>query len=747
MLSLMIWVATLPALNTNLSSPTQNPRHEPFSEPWIDFKASPEEHTPARANQRERDANDGNRSFGRQETPTLPRPQNFSDCRDASYTEELAELDGRHFHDSEHVVQNLSTSTGKVLPPIPTEDSTQEEPPELPPRNSSDVENPPPKPPRPEKTEIEFAEASQSAKVVVSEQQQAKAKQQRSETYEIRLVNWFDSSSTVNPRRVPIMVQNANGPCPLLALVNALVLSTPYGVTTALIETLRVREQVSLGLLLDAVIDELMSGRRGNAAQNLPDVSELYGFLINLHTGMNVNPRFVNPATQPVNLMDAPNTEQATIPLESRRPGGFEDTKAMKLYSTFAISLIHGWLPRRNHPVCAALERSAKTYEDAQSLMFVEEELESKMKSGGLDEEEQRLLEDVASIKYFLNTSPTQLTDYGLDTISETLAPGAVVILFRNDHFSTLYKFPRTGQIFTLVTDTGYAGHDEVVWESLVDVSGEGSEFFSGDFRPVGNSLASPNRAASAEEMGWTTVSRNGGNGRARNVLPASGSPDSSNRAVSATNAFSSLSIDSKEPTQAPSTEQEDHDLALAMHLQEEEDDRQRQEEAARRREDELSKAFLDSQHPSGRRGGSGQSAENRPQLPLRGGGAKRAPVRKQPEPGEEAPPPSYEQAARGSPYQPVTASSPNFANTSQPQMGRPQRQSSACNQTGAAYASLLGSAGTANGSTRTGRRKNTATSPVVGRGVHPAALHGAPPAAVRRQQEDEGDKKECVVM
>jgi hypothetical protein len=56
---------------------------------------------------------------------------------------------------------------------------------------------------------------------------QTKTKRQRSETYQIKQINWHDASSTINPRRSPILIQNANGPCPLLALVNALIISTP----------------------------------------------------------------------------------------------------------------------------------------------------------------------------------------------------------------------------------------------------------------------------------------------------------------------------------------------------------------------------------------------------------------------------------------------------------------------------------------------------------------------------------------
>ena len=116
----------------------------------------------------------------------------------------------------------------------------------------------------------------------------------KTETYQVKNIQWQDGGSGSNMRTSPILVQNENGPCPLVALVNALTLTTPSDIpNTALVQTLRSREQVSLSLLLDAVFDELMSPRRTTSDDDLPDVSELYSFLQSLHTGMNVNPRFI----------------------------------------------------------------------------------------------------------------------------------------------------------------------------------------------------------------------------------------------------------------------------------------------------------------------------------------------------------------------------------------------------------------------------------------------------------------------
>ena len=429
--------------------------------------------------------------------------------------------------------------------------------PELPPRNSAEV--PPPPPPRPV---------------------------DKSETYQIKNINWHDATASQNPRTSPILVQNANGPCPLVALVNALTLTTPADKSnTALVETLRSREQVSLGLLLDAVFDELISERRTQPDVPLPDMTELYDFLKGLHTGMNVNPRFI-PTDEVIAAFKRTSlTHLNPTDRPDMIPGTFEHTREMALYSTFSIPLIHGWIPSKGDAVYDAFARQAASYEDAQNLLFREEELEEKLSSShheGLSTEEQQIYQDILTIKSFLSVSATQLTSFGLDVIRKSMKPGSVAILFRNDHFSTLYRHPQTLELFTLVTDAGYAGHAEVVWESLVDVNGESAEFFSGDFRLVGGAShdqPGPSRgrvpgswadvaASGADNDGWTTVQ--GRRGRNQAARPGSGGP--------------------------ADHEQEDRDLALALQLQEEENERHRAEQERRRRESLLSEQYIEQQ-------------------------------------------------------------------------------------------------------------------------------------------------------
>lgn len=406
----------------------------------------------------------------------------------------------------------------------------------------------------------------------------------KSETYQIKKISWHDATAPTNARQSPILVQNENGPCPLVALVNALILTTPTDIDTALVGTLRSREQVSLSLLLDAVFDELTSSRRAAERSELPDITELYAFLVGLHTGMNVNPRFIPTP----DVMEAFKRTSLTHLHPTQRgdliPGTFENTKEMALYSTFAIPLIHGWLPYTEEAAYGALKRHAASYEDAQKLLFREEELEEKLSNPeqkGLTEEEQNLYQDILHIKAFLDASATQLTRWGLEVITKAMKPGSIAILFRNDHFSTLYRHPKTLQILALVTDAGYANHAEVVWESIVDVKGENAEFLSGDFRSVGENgnLSTPGQADGSRKDGH----------------------------------------------EAPlvSHEQEDMDLALALQLQEEEEQRAREESARRRQESQLSEHFIEQQARSPGptpRGGHGPAPLGSPRSVKAGG-------------------------------------------------------------------------------------------------------------------------------
>lgn len=261
--------------------------------------------------------------------------------------------------------------------------------------------------------------------------------------------------------------------------------------------------------------------------------------------------------------------------------------------------------------------------------------------------EEEQLMHDINTILYFVDVeNATQLSVFGLDHLTASLAPGSFSILFRNDHFSTLYKHPHSRQLFTLITDAGYASHAEVVWESLVDVNGSNTQFFSGDFRPVGHAPAAP---------------------------PSKGH--------TATRKDASHTVGSNQQHHgSPSQEQTDADYAYALALQFQEEAQREEAQRENSRVSESRRRASNPQHsdvplaaasrsvhnrssssisggsryPSAGRGlVQSRSQDNRPIIPARNYAAA---LNRLVDGADEAPP-SYEQAANGPVYVPPPGS------------------------------------------------------------------------------------------
>lgn len=527
----------------------------------------------------------------------------------------------------------LSLLDDEPAPPKPPRPSRQDFAQDYaPPTGPPPSHLPPTKPPRPA--------------VLASQADLVRLKEQRNETYQIKHFNWYDPR-TSNMRRSSMLTQNENGPCPLLALVNALILGATADMQAALDDALRSREQVSLGLIIETLMDELISKASLMPDLQLPEIDELNRFLMRLRTGMNANPRFVPQRSDAPNLIDADSPTTPTTAQPQTIAGTFETTQDIKLYSSFKVKLVHGWLPRPDDEAAEAFARSAQTYEDAQAVQFGEEELEYKLSSAGLTEQEQRMWEDITSIKQFFQAYPTQLTPYGLGALQQTLQPGEFAILFRNDHFSTIHKHPHDQRLYTLITDAGYADRDEIIWESLEDINGARSDFFSGDFSSVNHSDAQHSMPHSA------TAAANPRRTPANQTFHL---PEESYQAAQ------SLTAQEQQ-------EQHDADFAMALQLQEEEEQRIRRARIARERTGGagLRPSPPSRPHTSGRRSQgnipiplrSNPGGEIRPIIPPRN---LTAPPRDQavsrPADADSADaPPTYEVAARQTPYEPPLGS------------------------------------------------------------------------------------------
>ncbi|PLB52170.1 hypothetical protein P170DRAFT_377731 [Aspergillus steynii IBT 23096] len=445
-----------------------------------------------------------------------------------------------------------------------------------------------------------------------TESEPNRQQEQKLETYAIRHVNWTDITGKL--RDSPILSQNKNGPCPLLALVNALVLRANPDTQPPIVRALQTREQISLGLLIEALFDELTTCLGPD--DELPDIEALSRFLTMLHTGMNVNPR---------------------LTLESQHSvGTFMRTDDIKLYSTFGVPLLHGWIAAPSSDVDGALARVAPYHEDVQLLHFRKQEFEDRVLRGGsLSPQEEQEMKDIQAIQQFTDIdNATQLSSFGLMHLAEKLPPGSLSILFRNDHFTTLYKHPKSQQLYTLVTDAGYSNYAEIVWESLVDVNGSSAGFFAGDFRPVGHT-SSPGASD-----------------------PSGPRTSSNTRAPSAPSEHANTTLSAQE--------QADADYAYALSLQYQEEER-RESSGNNRDRNQRSSGSTPALSHSQRSSANNRSSGFTPDTPYTSYSGTRSSHQSLPprrtsqyrpesrratnDEGDDAPPPTYEQSAHSPIY------------------------------------------------------------------------------------------------
>ncbi|KAK6502932.1 hypothetical protein TWF481_007973 [Arthrobotrys musiformis] len=384
------------------------------------------------------------------------------------------------------------------------------------------------------------------------------------ETYQIKHIR-FLNPATNKLAQSSILIQNENGPCPLIALVNVLSLSRE---TLVLAEGLRIRETLSLELLLNVVCEELVLTGSWTG-----DLSELFKFLLGLRTGMNVNPKFVNDQISADDFLRSRNVHE-NRPLPQPKPGDFEQTRELTLYSAFNIPLVHGWLPAPTSPMFPVIVQHARDFEKAQDIIIQQQFILEKVSRGEpVTAEDNEIVAKAHEVQDFLEVTGTQMTAYGLNILQTKLAPGSWSIFFRNDHFSTLYKHQRTGDLYTLVTDSGYASYEEIVWESLVDASGRGGEYFSGDFRPVGHNHGNNN--VSQRQSDNILDPNRGDGGWQPQIQPRQSSLSSPPGLPAQRRPVQSLIPPQTAPIVPPDAgDTTDYDLALAIHLQQEEEER-----------------------------------------------------------------------------------------------------------------------------------------------------------------------------
>lgn len=281
---------------------------------------------------------------------------------------------------------------------------------------------------------------------------------------------YFEISGTILPsptgavlqnRPTHILLQNENGPCPLLAAVNCLLLKDLIELTPLCKDHGFITLEDLTNLLANYAVQY-------HSSTHTFHMEELMEYLPRFQYGMDVNPKFTAITA-------------------------YEYTAELTAFDTLGATLVHGWLAEPDSAYAAALgtqsynqvldrvlagDAAAVELSRLQSLADsegpkAEDNLHEKI------QEQQKLVEVGQLCQDFLQESSHQLTLAGIEALLKNLTEDLPAVFFRNNHFGVIMK--HKGSLYLLVTDLGYGDTPDVVWERLDMVDGD-TELCNADF-------------------------------------------------------------------------------------------------------------------------------------------------------------------------------------------------------------------------------------------------------------------------
>lgn len=328
------------------------------------------------------------------------------------------------------------------------------------------------------------------------------------------------------PRK--ILLQNENGPCPLIAATNALLLRGVLALPASCVRNGVASTDDIVNILAERVLKEspvIREVGEGETSLSEYHLDELLSLFPSLQYGMDVNPKF------------------------TEGPNGYEYTKNLTAFDLLGVELVHGWLldPNNSHgdeedeKIIKLIGN--KSYNQLAEIIVMgnvaNAEIEKKLLSGAatnkddgwvdvtkltsgkvnenttdaqdqegnkpMDETESadnstqnlpseaelkqqqeqhevqaRIAMEGSLVNKFLTDTGHQLTQFGLHELQKHIQEDSTYVFFRNNHFATLTK--SSNNLYLLVTDLGYANVKEVIWEKIDAQSIRGDTEYADEF-------------------------------------------------------------------------------------------------------------------------------------------------------------------------------------------------------------------------------------------------------------------------
>lgn len=273
-------------------------------------------------------------------------------------------------------------------------------------------------------------------------------------------------------RETKIIMENELGPCSLIALCNCLLLERRLKIVPA------DRPAVTYGYLSNLLAEYLLEASTATDPSN--ELGQVLNSLPSLLQNFEVDVYF-----------DAPNKFGAD-PLTHR-------SAELSLFSIADVSLLHGWL---------ADPSDTETYEALRAIGSYGRAMSSSLADAS------------EPVRDFIQSTPSQVTPYGIEAMKSVLPPGQVGVFLRNAHLYVLYhRRAEEGmsggpQLFILVTDRAYLLDDAVVWESLDHAQGMPQSYYDANLVPVSGDLSAG--AGTTEEDDYALAMRLQGQERDR---------------------------------------------------------------------------------------------------------------------------------------------------------------------------------------------------------------------------------------